>query len=96
MDAAWTQHGRSMDAAWTQHGLVLRGCLIGMHWPFASPSGKEEALLGNGKKQRNFSIFQSNMLKLEDSLQNAALEISDAALQNILTQAAGASGDSNG
>ena len=48
------------------------------------------------KKTRNFSIFQSNMLKLEDSLQNAALEISDAALQNILTQAAGASGDSNG
>ena len=55
----------------------------------------EEPLLGNARKQCNFSIFKLNILKLEDSLQNAALEISDAALQNILTQALGSSGDSN-
>ena len=85
---------------------VVLGGLIEMHFitlymylyvalDFLQVQVTEEPLLGNARKQCNFSIFKSNILKLEDSLQNAALEISDAALQNILTQALGSSGDSN-
>ena len=82
-----------MDAAWTCIAWLLdRDALAFLQVPVV----KRKLFWAMEKKTRNFSIFQSNMLKLEDSLQNAALEISDAALQNILTQAAGASGDSNG
>ena len=40
-----------------------------------------------GRSTRRGSIFQSGITIRQDSLQNAALEISDAALQNLLNQA---------